>query len=76
MKRYSKITPEGTRDFLFEESEQKIRVENAITSVFEAHAYKKVITPTIEFFDVFDSDNTGILPEDMYKLSDRSESVV
>ena len=70
MKRYSKITPEGTRDFLFEESEQKIRVENAITSVFEAHAYKKVITPTIEFFDVFDSYNTGILPEDMYKLSD------
>lgn len=70
MKRYSKITPEGTRDFLFEESELKIKTENAITGVFEKHSYKKVITPTIEYFDVFNSDNIGILSEDMYKLSD------
>lgn len=70
MKRYSKITPEGTRDFLFEESELKIKTENAITNVFEKHLYKKVITPTIEYFDVFNSDNIGILSEDMYKLSD------
>ncbi len=70
MKRYSKITPEGSRDFLFEECDERRRVERILTQLFKENDYRKVMTPAIEFFDVFDSDNTGIEAEEMFKLSD------
>ena len=70
MKRYSKITPEGSRDFLFEECDDRRKVEHILADLFKENSYRKVITPAIEFFDVFDSDNMGIEPEEMYKLSD------
>ncbi len=70
MKRYSKITPEGSRDFLFEECDLRRKVESSLSDLFKKNSYRKVITPTMEFFDVFNSDNVGIEPEEMYKLSD------
>lgn len=70
MKRYSKITPEGSRDFLFEECDDRRKVEHTLADLFKMHSYRKVMTPSIEFFDVFKSDNTGIEPEEMFKLSD------
>lgn len=70
MKRYSKLTPQGSRDLLFEECDDRRRVETALSSLFKENNYRKVMTPTIEFFDVFDSDNLGIEAEEMYKLSD------
>lgn len=70
MKRYSKLTPEGSRDFLFEECDDRRKVEHILADLFKENSYRKVITPAIEFFDVFDSDNMGIEPEEMYKLSD------
>ena len=68
--RYQKITPEGSRDFLFEECDDRRRVEHALSDVFNEGGYRKVLTPAIEFFDVFNSDNTGIQAEEMFKLSD------
>ncbi len=70
MKRYSKLTPEGSRDLLFEECDDRRRVEAALSDIFKEHSYRKVMTPTVEYFDVFKSDNLGIEPEEMYKLSD------
>lgn len=70
MKRYSKITPEGSRDFLFEECDKRRNVERVLTRLFKENDYRKVMTPAIEFFDVFKSDNTGIEPEEMFKLTD------
>ncbi len=70
MKRYSKLTPQGSRDLLFEECDDRRRVESILSDLFKAHNYRKVMTPTIEYFDVFESDNLGIEPEEMYKLSD------
>lgn len=70
MKRYSKITPEGSRDYLFEECDDRRTVEHTLSDLFKQNNYKKVITPAIEFFDVFKSDNTGIEPEEMFKLTD------
>ncbi|MCH5314430.1 MAG: ATP phosphoribosyltransferase regulatory subunit [Eubacterium sp.] len=70
MKRYSKITPQGSRDLLFEECDDRRRVEALLSDLFKSHNYRKVMTPTIEYFDVFKSDNLGIEPEEMYKLSD------
>lgn len=70
MKRYSKLTPQGSRDLLFEECDDRRRVEGVLSDLFKENNYRKVMTPTIEFFDVFKSDNLGIEPEEMYKLSD------
>lgn len=70
MKRYSKLTPQGSRDLLFEECDDRRRVESILSSLFKENNYRKVMTPTIEYFDVFNSDNLGIEAEEMYKLSD------
>lgn len=70
MKRYSKITPQGSRDLLFEECDDRRRVEGILSDLFKEYKYRKVMTPTIEYFDVFKSDNLGIEAEEMYKLSD------
>lgn len=70
MKRYSKITPEGSRDFLFEECDDRRQVEGILSDLFKENNYRKVMTPAIEYFDVFKSDNTGIQAEEMFKLSD------
>ena len=70
MKRYSKITPEGSRDFLFEECDDIRKAERTLSELFKEQGYRKVMTPALEFFDVFKSDNTGIEAEEMFKLTD------
>ena len=59
MKRYSRLTPEGSRDFLFEECDDIRFVEHSLSDLFKEKGYRKVMTPAIEFFDVFKTDNTG-----------------
>ena len=70
MKRYSKITPQGSRDYLFEECDDRKTVEHELSALFKENGYRKVITPSIEYFDVFKSDNTGIEAQEMFKMSD------
>ena len=70
MKRYAKITPEGSRDYLFEECDDRRKVERILADLFKENHYRKVLTPAIEFFDVFQNDNTGIEADEMFKLTD------
>lgn len=70
MKKYSQMTPEGTRDFLFEECDARRNVERALSKLFKSRGYNKVITPAIEFFDVFNRESAGMAPEMFYSLSD------
>ena len=70
MNKYSKITPEGTRDLLFEECDARRHVEHQLSAMFKARNYKKVITPTLEFFDVFNRASSGMQPESLYMLTD------
>ena len=53
MRRNDWLTPEGTRDLLFEECAAKRLLEERITGIFESYGYSEVITPGIEFYDVF-----------------------
>ena len=70
MKRYDLITPEGTRDLLFEDCLIRQTAENRIHSIFKGRGYSQVVTPGIEFFDVFNL-NSGYFPqENLYKLVD------
>ena len=64
------IAPEGTRDILFEDCTARRKVENKIKNLFVSRGFSEVITPGIEFYDVFSSDAHGIPQEKMYKLVD------
>lgn len=64
-------TPEGTRDWLFEESLARRDTERELTGLFEQRGFSEVMTPGVEFFDVFQGGGQSVLPaESMYKLSD------
>ncbi|NLY70418.1 MAG: ATP phosphoribosyltransferase regulatory subunit [Clostridiales bacterium] len=70
MKRYNRITPEGTRDLLFRESNERKKVMATLRSIFEDAGYNYVITPGFEFYDVFSSSELYFPQESMYKLVD------
>ena len=70
MKRNDLLTPEGTRDVLFEECAAKRTVLERITNLFESYGYSEVITPGLEFYDVFNGKVRYFPQETMYKLVD------
>ena len=70
MKNYSKITPEGTKDYLELESRAIRCAEKRLSSLYKSKGYQKVMTPTIEFFDVFNRESSGYSPENLYSLTD------
>ena len=70
MKKYLKMTPEGTKDFLFSECAAMDDVCGRIESVFVTRGFKRVITPGIEFYDLFSLPCSGISLEDMFKTTD------
>lgn len=71
MKRYDKVTPEGTKDYLFDECSRRSRVAGILKDIFKARGYRRVMTPTIEFYDVFGASAAYLPQENMYKLMDQ-----
>lgn len=70
MKRYNKVTPDGTRDLLFEECDARDEAVSRLTTMFKARGYRQVMTPAIEFYDAFGASGTYFPQENMYKLTD------
>ncbi len=70
MKKYLKMTPEGTKDFLFAECAAMDDICGRIERVFVTRGFKRVITPGIEFYDLFSLPCSGISLEDMFKTTD------
>lgn len=70
MKRNDLLTPEGTRDLLFEECAARRDIAGRITRLFEDYGYSEVNTPGLEFFDVFNGKTRYFPQETMYKLVD------
>lgn len=71
MRYYDKITPDGTKDLLFGECEQRSQVTKTLKDLFTAQGYWRVMTPALEFYDVFGKSAAKYLPkESMYKLTD------
>ncbi|MCL2018364.1 MAG: ATP phosphoribosyltransferase regulatory subunit [Oscillospiraceae bacterium] len=66
MKKNNLITPEGTRDLLFDECKARREIETELMELFKDEGYSEVITPFLEFIDVFG----GFSQESMYKLTD------
>lgn len=67
---YDLISPEGTRDFIFDEAKALREVEEHLHDIFKRSGYSEVITPGLEFYDVFNQKSRYFPQETMYKLVD------
>lgn len=67
---YSNITPEGTRDLIFEECDRVKALEDLLCDNFELLGFLPIKTPTVEFYDLFDTENRYITQESMLKTHD------
>lgn len=72
MNRYQISTPEGTRDLLFKPARRLRAVEQRIRQSLEDRGYSEVITPAIEYYDVFAQANPAVGQENMLKIVDRA----
>lgn len=70
MKKYDRITPEGTKDLLFQECAAQRKIIETLREAFEQREYHEVVTPGFEFYDVFSSNSMYFPQESMYKLID------
>lgn len=70
MRSYELITPEGTKDILFDECLARREVEEKYINIFKSLGYSEVVTPGIEFYDVFNGNGRSFSQESLYKLTD------
>lgn len=75
MKKWIKNIPDGTSDILFSRCTAKRDIEKKIEGYFEGLGFCEIITPSIEFFDVFYSPEI-FEAENMYKLFDNSNRLL
>ncbi len=70
MKQNRCSTPLGTKDLLFEESLVRRNIEQTLSSLFMKRGFSEVMTPGMEFLDVFLGDDSSLPIDTMYKLTD------
>lgn len=70
MNSWKRYIPEGTKDILFEDCGSKAKVIDKLRKLYISKGYSEIISPTLEFYDVFCGDNELMGQEKMYKLFD------
>ena len=73
---YTVHTPEGTRDRLFAECRERRQVQQALTALFRRRSYAEIITPEVEFYDLFLQSGNPLPQEAMLKIIDRSGKIM
>ena len=68
-------TPEGTRDRLFAECQERRQVQARLTRLFRQRGFLEVSTPDIEFYDLFALSGSAIPQERMLKVADPSGKI-
>lgn len=72
---YTPNTPEGTRDRLFAECRDRRQVQSKLTHLFRQRGYAEIITPEVEFYDLFVKSGNPMPQESMLKIIDRSGKI-
>lgn len=70
MKKFNMMIPEGTRDILPDECREIRSVQKKLMDVFIKRGYKEVMTPGLEYYDVFNIEGAEIPQHEMYKSTD------
>ncbi|NLP26053.1 MAG: ATP phosphoribosyltransferase regulatory subunit [Clostridiales bacterium] len=70
MRNFYLITPEGTKDLLFDECIIRREIEDKIHNIFNTRGYCELITPGLEYYDVFTLNSRYFPQEALYKLID------
>lgn len=60
--------PNGTRDIMFGEAKLFRTLENSLTELYEKRGFSEIMTPGIEYYDVFETGST-LEQQEMYKLT-------
>ena len=68
-------TPEGTRDRLFAECQERREVQNRLIRLFRQRGYLEVSTPETEFYDLFALSGSAIAQERMLQVCDLSGKI-
>ena len=63
-------TPEGTRDRLFAECQERRQVQEKLTRLFRRRGFLEVSTPDTEYYDLFALSGSAIPQERMIKVWD------
>ncbi|MDD6286442.1 histidine--tRNA ligase [uncultured Methanosphaera sp.] len=63
--------PRGTRDFLFDEMEERKYVENTIRSVVESYGFKEIKTPIFEDLELFTTRSGEGIKDELYHFQDK-----
>lgn len=76
MRNLKRYIPDGMNDTLFKECNMKLKIEEKLRTVYYRNGYSEIISPTLEFYDVFDIENQPIEQQKMYKLFDNKGRIL
>lgn len=68
--------PEGSRDLISEDCYKKEEIKRILEKKMEIWGYEQIITPTLEYYDIFNSHPEGFKQEDMYKFFDNKGKIL
>lgn len=71
-----KNIPDGMRDMIYSENKPSKQLGERLMSLYEKRGFGNVVTPTLEYYDVFNFDTQTIPEENMFKLTDKSGRLV
>lgn len=70
--RQNKNLPDGTRDILYDEARLYSEITEILSNEYRTRGFRQVMTPAIEYYDVFAESGRFLEPERMYKLTDNN----
>lgn len=76
MRKYDKITPDGTKDYLFKECKIRRKAESKLRELYENFGYDEVMTTSLEFYDVFSEGVGRVSQNELYTLNDGSGRLI
>lgn len=72
----NKSIPEGMRDIIFEEARRYRQISDKLAEVYTRAGFSEVITPAIEYLDVFSGEDSYMNPEEIFKFTDQNGRLV
>lgn len=68
--------PLGTRDLILKECKAKRNLQKKIEDVFDSYGYNEIITPSIEYYQTYQTGFETLKDEQMYKFFDQNGSIL